>query len=168
MEQAPDTLSTSQGPWKFETRNCGTAKDTPAVAAAGQTSQADRHPPYAATTQNGISTEKNGSCLPTMRDNSSTSIPVTWLSVVMGIPIDPNATGAVLAISARTEASSGRNPNWMRIAPVMATGAPNPATPSMNAPSENAIRINCTRGSGASPERLRRSTSKSPASTVTW
>src|SRR4029079_6746484 len=29
------TTSTSHGPWKFETRNCGTAKATPATRLAG-------------------------------------------------------------------------------------------------------------------------------------
>src|SRR5262245_41686970 len=38
MEQIEATISTSHGPWKFETRYCGMAKATPATSAAGQTS----------------------------------------------------------------------------------------------------------------------------------
>ena len=37
MAHAPEIMSTSHGPWKFETRNCGTAKASPAVSAAGHT-----------------------------------------------------------------------------------------------------------------------------------
>ena len=36
METIAATTSTSQGPWKFDTRNCGSAKATPATSRAGQ------------------------------------------------------------------------------------------------------------------------------------
>jgi hypothetical protein len=119
------------------------------VSAAGHTPSIPRQPANAATTQNGTSTEKNGNWRPTIFDSAKTSMPVTWLSVVIGMPNEPNATGAVFAINARHDACKGRNPSWIRIAPVIATGAPNPAMPSMNAPKEKAMRITCTRGSGA-------------------
>jgi len=44
MEQAPEEIPTSQGPWKFDTRNCGTAKASPATSAAGQTPTIPRQP----------------------------------------------------------------------------------------------------------------------------
>ena|SRR5436190_14553245 len=37
-------MSTSHGPWKFETRNCGTANATPATSSAGQISSVRRKP----------------------------------------------------------------------------------------------------------------------------
>ena len=58
--------STSHGPWKLETRNCGIANDTPATRMAGQMATMPRHPANAQISQNGTITEKNGSCRPTM------------------------------------------------------------------------------------------------------
>ncbi len=40
----------------------------------------------------------------------------------MGVPKAPNATGAVLAISARPDAARGEKPSPIRMAPVTATG----------------------------------------------
>src|SRR6476660_3187761 len=37
-------MSTSHGPWKLETRNCGTANATPATSSAGQISSVRRKP----------------------------------------------------------------------------------------------------------------------------
>src|SRR5262249_17011834 len=59
-EQTDAITSTSRGPGKFETRNCGTANDNPATKAAGQTPSIPRNPANAQTTQNGTSSEKNG------------------------------------------------------------------------------------------------------------
>src|SRR5688572_4649617 len=55
------TTSTSHGPWKLETRNCGTAKASPATRIAGQTASIPRNPANAQTSQNGTMTEKSGS-----------------------------------------------------------------------------------------------------------
>src|ERR1017187_7718978 len=109
MEQAPAVISTSHGPWKFDTRNGATEKASPATSAAGQTPYIPRQPAKAATTQNGTRTEKKGSWRPTIAEIFSASRPVTCSSVVIGIPSDPNATGAVLAMSARPEACKGLN-----------------------------------------------------------
>src|SRR3954465_10958845 len=46
-ERALAAKSTSHGPWKFETRYCGTANDRPATRSAGQTSRTPRQPSYA-------------------------------------------------------------------------------------------------------------------------
>ena len=56
----------------------------------------------------------------------------------LGIPSDPNATGAVLAISASAAAMIGSKPSPASIEAVMATGAPNPAMPSIKAPKQKA------------------------------
>src|SRR5205085_6985557 len=65
-EEREATTSTSDGPTKFETRNCGIANASPAVSATGHTPIIPRKPEKAHATQNGTSTEKNGSCLPTI------------------------------------------------------------------------------------------------------
>ena len=111
MEQPPEATPTSHGPWKFDTKNCGTAKATPATSAAGQTPHMPRQPANAATTQNGTRTEKNDNWRPTIAEIFNASRPVTCASVVIGMPSEPNATGAVLAIRARPEACKGRNPS---------------------------------------------------------
>jgi len=57
-----------------------------------QTPSTPRQPAKAVTTQNGTSSEKNGSCRPTIAEISRASRPVTCSSVVMGMPSDPKAT----------------------------------------------------------------------------
>ena len=69
-------------------------------------------------------------------------------ATVIGIPIDPNATGAVLAIRQIPDAYNGLNPRPANIAAVMATGAPKPAVPSRKEPKENAISNACILLSG--------------------
>ena len=55
------------------------------------------------------------------------------------MPSAPKATGAVLPMSASFAASNGRKPRPIISAPLIATGVPNPAAPSMNAPKLKAI-----------------------------
>ena len=55
--------------------------------------------------------EKNGSCRPTIADNVISLMPVALLSAMMGVPNAPKATGAVLAMSERPDAASGRKPS---------------------------------------------------------
>jgi len=76
------------------------------------------------------------------------------------------ATGAVFAMSDRPDAASGENPRPMRIAPVTATGVPNPAAPTKNAPKQNATTSNCSRRSLVTVVMLCLRTSKSPRSSV--
>ncbi len=94
--------------------------------------------------------------------------PVTPASATTGVPSAPNATGAVLAISDRPDASSGENPSPSNSAPVMATGAPKPAAPSKNDPKQNATSTNCRRRSPLTRRRLCCSTSNNPRSLVSW
>ena len=79
---------------------------------------------------------------------------------ISGAPNAPKATGAVLAIRERPEADSGVNPRPIRIAPVTATGVPNPQAPSMKAPKLNATNSSCNLRSWVSPVMLWRRTSK--------
>ena len=159
-------MSTSQGPCRLETRNCTIANDRPAVRQAGHTSRVRRKPAMAATSQNGTSTEKNGSWRPTIADRSWSGSPVTLARVMSGVPMAPKATGAVLPISDRPAACSGRNPSPMSMAAQMAIGVPNPAAPSMNAPKLNAISSSWMRRSTASPAMVRRTSSNLPVLTV--
>jgi len=71
MEIMAESMSTSHGPWKFEIRNCGMAKLTPATRMAGQIAIVLRMPQNVITSQKGTITEKNGSCRPTMADSVS-------------------------------------------------------------------------------------------------
>ena len=63
----------------------------------------------------------------------------------MGMAIAPKATGAVLATSAVMADRMGGRPRATSIAPVMATGAPKPASASSRAPKQNAMSMACTR-----------------------
>lgn len=57
-----------------------------------------RHPAITTTRYIGMTTEIIAHKRPTMALNSNTGSPVMPASVVTGIPIEPKATGAVLAI----------------------------------------------------------------------
>ena len=99
------------------------------------------------TSQNGITSESSGKIRPTVALIASTSMSVTLLKVLTGTPSAPQATGAVLAIRQSTAALNGSNPSPTRKAAEIATGAPNPAAPSRNAPNEKATRTACNRRS---------------------
>ena len=58
--------------------------------------------------------------------------PVTFAAVTVGIPMDPNATGVVLATRQTVAAKIGSNPNPQRIPAGIATAVPNPAIPPPN------------------------------------
>ena len=168
IEAIEATTSTSHGPCRLETRNCSAANGTPAMRIAGQMPSIPRHPANAATSQNGTSTEKNGSCRPTMPLKAWRSRPLTALSAMSGVPSAPNATGAVLAMSERPDAARGAKPRPMSSAPVTATGVPKPAAPSKNAPNANATSSSCSRASVVTCVMLWRSVAKRPRSAVSW
>ena len=89
-----------------------------------------------------------------------------FAKVISGVPSEPNATGAVLPMSASLAASRGRNPSPMSSAPLIATGAPNPAAPSMKAPKLKAINSAWIRRSPETPATCRCKTSNCPVSTA--
>jgi hypothetical protein len=150
----------------LDTTNCGTAKNRPATRQAGQISTMPRKPDMAHTSQNGTMSENSGSCRPVMAESASSFRPVTLASVMMGVPSAPYATGAVLPMSARPAAGSGLNPRPMSMAALMATGVPNPAAPSMNAPNENPMSSTWMRRSEARPAMVSFTTSNFPVRTV--
>ena len=89
IETMAATTSTSQGPWKLDTRYCGTAKARPLTSTAGQTCTMPRKPAKAQMSQNGTMRENNGSCRPIMPESSSRSSPVTAASAITGVPSAP-------------------------------------------------------------------------------
>ena len=78
---------------------------------------------------------------------SIAGIPVGPSTAIIGMPIAPKATGAVLAIRHMPAAYNGLKPRPTSNAADIATGAPKPAAPSKNAPNENAIKSACKRRS---------------------
>src|SRR5262245_49992319 len=91
------TMSVSSGPTKFDTRNCMLANDTPHATIAGQTSKARANPAITTIRYAGMNTETIAHRRPTIALNDISGSPVVPASVTSGIPIEPNATGAVLA-----------------------------------------------------------------------
>src|SRR5439155_1581677 len=72
-----------------------------------------RHPTCAITSQNGMITAIGLSWRPTVALNKCKSRLVIFANVTSGVPSEPNATGAVLAMSVSVAASSGRTPRPM-------------------------------------------------------
>src|SRR6185312_8094109 len=87
--------------------------------------------------------ERNGKVLPTICEIAISGIPDTCDATMIGIPTDPKATGAVLAIRQTPAAYNGSKPRLNSMAAVITTGAANPAVPSKNDPKENAINSSC-------------------------
>jgi len=110
----------------------------------------------------------SGSWRPIMAASAGAGSPVTAPKTVTGAPRAPNATGVVLKISTNTSASSVGKPHMMSSEAVMATGAPNPATPSSSAPKQKPMAINTTRRSfGKCLITQARKASKRPDETAT-
>ena len=115
---------------------------------AGSTSKVSLQPTIVRTSQNGTITAVNGRMRPIMAFRSDSGSPETAAKVCTGVPIAPQATGAVFAIRFSAAAWKGRNPKPIMKAPAIATGAPNPAAPSMKAPKQKATSSTCSRRSG--------------------
>ena len=140
-------MSVSSGPTRFDTDELHRAKLTPAARTAGSTSSMRRQPASRTTRYAGMRSEKKrqlaadhgrevarGGRRRRGRGSGATRPP----SVVTGMPIEPKATGAVLATSASTAAVTGSKPRPASIDALIATGAPKPAMPSMSAPKQKA------------------------------
>ncbi|MNN38065.1 hypothetical protein D3C81_1520420 [compost metagenome] len=127
-------MSGSSGPMKLEVRYCAMANEPPATSTAGQVSLTPRQPSMMAMIQNSTMIVRNGNWRPAICPISNASSPVTCPATMIGMPIAPNATGAVLTIRHRPAAYSGLKPSPTSNAAVIATGAPKPAAPSRNAP----------------------------------
>ena len=124
------------------------ANEPPATTTAGHVSLIPRQPSIIAMIQNSTIMVINGSCRPTIWPISKLSIPVTCPATRIGMPIAPNATGAVLTIRHSPAAYSGLKPRPTSNAAVIATGAPKPAAPSRKAPKQKPTISICRRWSG--------------------
>src|ERR1035441_2961295 len=93
--------------------------------------------------------------------------PCNAASVITGMPMDPKATGAVFASRQIDDAYSAEKPKPTIIAAATATGVPNPAQPSMNAPNAKAINSACIRLSEVTEPIESLMTSNLPVVTVT-
>src|SRR6185437_12079661 len=142
-----DSMSVRYGPTKFETRNCVPANATPQVIAAGITPANPRQPPSTSTRYAGMNNESGAHTRPTFALRLLSGSPVIPASVTSGMPIAPNATGAVLASRQIAAARNGGNPKPASMEAAIATGVPNPVAPSRNAPNANAINKACSRWS---------------------
>src|SRR6476619_8422540 len=98
MQLSELRMSANSGPMTFDTMNSTVANDTPQTTTAGSTSSVLRQPAIMTTRYTGIIIETIAHNRPTMLLSGRTGNPVMPASVVTGMPIDPNATGAVLAI----------------------------------------------------------------------
>ena len=109
-----------------------------------------------------------GNCRPIIAPSVAAGRPVTAPSTVTGTPSAPKATGAVLKISTKTSASIGGNPTRISSELVIATGVPNPETPSSSAPKQKPMTTSTTRRSlGRCSITQARKASKRPDFTAT-
>ena len=162
------TTSASGTDRKFDVAYCATANTTPQTNATGHVSRMPRQPSTIMTRANGTNSARIGVCRPTIAPSVSTGNSVTLPSVMIGVAMAPNATGAVLATRASTAALSGLKPSAISITDVTATGVPKPANASISAPKENAMMMAWIRWSSLTELKERRRTSKCPVSTVIW
>ena len=119
------------------------------------------------TSQNGTASDSSGSWRPAIAPIWNGSMPVTCPATMIGMPIAPNATGAVFAIRHSPAACSGLKPSPTSSAAVIATGAPKPAAPSRNAPNEKPISSICRRWSSVIDSTDARMMSNWPVFTTT-
>ena len=76
----------------------------PQTATAGHTDRSPRQPLIVTTSHAGTISETKGSWRPANMPIVDAGMPVTAANVRIGVPIAPNATGAVLAMSDRPAA----------------------------------------------------------------
>ena len=123
------------------------AKVAPVTRIAGQTSIIPLQPAKAQISQNGTSSEKNGSCRPIIPDNSIRSSPVTATARSPACPVrrrpPVQCSRSTTVPMPRAVRSRGRSAP----PPVTATGVPKPAAPSKKAPNAKAISSSCSRRS---------------------
>ena len=165
-ENRPAVMSTRLLSMRFDQKNCMEAKEIPTTAMAGGTSNVSLHETIARTSQNGTIRAVMGRIRPIIAFISASGIAVTVASIWTGVPMAPQATGAVLAIKFSAAAWNGLNPNPIMNAPAIATGDPKPAQPSMKAPKQNATSNSCNRRSAVIPATEDFMISKSPVLTA--
>ena len=115
---------------------------------AGNTSKVSFQLTIVLTSQKGTMIAVKGRIRPIIAFKSDSGKDVTAASVWTGVPMAPHATGAVFAIKFKAAAWNGLKPSPIMKAPAIATGAPNPAAPSIKAPKQKATSRTCRRRSG--------------------
>lgn len=108
-----------------------------------------------------------GKVRPTICEIANSGISDILEAIKIGVPTDPKATGAVLAIKQIPAAYKGLKPRPTNMAPDIATCVSNPAAPSKKAPNENAINKACNLRSGVMEAIKFLITSNCPLLTVT-
>src|SRR6266436_9713459 len=121
-ENSPAVISTKLLSMWLDQKNCIEAKEMPTTRMAGSTSNVSFQGTMARTSQNGTMTAVMGRMRPIMAFMSASGSKVTAASIWTGVPIDPQATGAVLAMRLSAAAWKGLNPKPIMNAPAMATG----------------------------------------------
>src|SRR5882672_7406246 len=105
-EKRPAVMSTRLLSMWLDQKNCMEAKEMPTTRMAGSTSKVSFHGTMARTSQNGTITAVIGRMRPIMAFMSASGRKVTAASMCTGVPIDPHATGAVLAMRLRDRKST--------------------------------------------------------------
>ena len=100
----PEVRSTRLLSTWLDQKYCVPANDSPITRIAGSTSNVSVHPTMVRTSHKGTSAAVNGRILPIMAFKSDSGSAVTAARVCTGVPIAPQATGAVLAIRFSTAA----------------------------------------------------------------
>lgn len=136
-------ISVRCGPAYVATTYCVTPKMMPVTEAGITAVRSVLTPPMAKIMYAGTMRATGAHIAATAELSSPRGSPVVAASVISGVPIDPNATGAVLASRQMAEARKGEKPRPLNIAAAIATGVPKPAAPSIKAPSAKAMRSAC-------------------------
>src|SRR5205085_94160 len=100
---------------------------------AGRTARSPFQPDITTIRYAGMISDTGAQIRPTPALRRSSGRPVVRARVVIGIAMEPNATGAVLARRQMAAALNGSKPSPTSIAEATATGVPNPAAPSTKA-----------------------------------
>ena len=93
-----EAMSTRSTPIQFDQTNWTPANVPPMTSNAGQTARVCRQDTIVLTSQKGMISDMNGKIRPDVALRASTSSDVTPARVLIGVPMAPHATGAVLAI----------------------------------------------------------------------
>ena len=139
-------ITASVGPTDMAPTYSATAIETPASSVMGRTPLRPLGPPPTSMTiRIGHAMIKGAAWSVWVVASVMGSIPVMEASVVVGMPMEPNIVGTVLAIRQERIASTGPRPTAMSIDAGMATAVPKPAMPSRNAPKHQPMRRTSTR-----------------------
>src|SRR5579885_123201 len=143
MQVSDEIILVTCTPTVFRMKNSVTPNASPHRIAAGRTPFRPFHPHITSNRYDGTITESGARIHAVAALKWSSGRPVVAASVTIGMPSEPNATGAVLAIRAMAAAENGENPSPASIAAAIAIGVPKPAAPAMKAPKANAIKMAC-------------------------